>query len=268
MEYNKMSSPSVFNQSITTDKGTTFKNNTYLYNQDSQPNTPIQISDMRNTIKKFKFVSIICLLSLFATSCNKPYKTVYYDTGEKQIEYYTAENNNILVKCYYKNGQMSLIGTMDSEGNYIGECTEYYADGLVKYHGKIQSGASSYIYKYNPSIDYTKYIKGIELYGNIINATDTITYVLCRNEIIPIRFLTDSIYPEMFLPLFSIEKGTDLYILPQNSLDKDTYPYMIVTDSLLFNSITIYCLFKDENRKPSFSQPYLKWHFKIEDCND
>ena len=49
MEYNKMSSPVVFNQSISTDKGTTFKNNTYLYNQESQPNAPVQIGDMHYT---------------------------------------------------------------------------------------------------------------------------------------------------------------------------------------------------------------------------
>lgn len=49
MEYNKMSSPVVFNQSISTDKGTTFKNNTYLYNQELQPNAPVQIGDMHYT---------------------------------------------------------------------------------------------------------------------------------------------------------------------------------------------------------------------------
>ncbi len=49
MEYNKMSSPVVFNQSISTEKGINFTNNTYLYNQDSQPNAPIQIGDMHYT---------------------------------------------------------------------------------------------------------------------------------------------------------------------------------------------------------------------------
>ena len=49
MEYNKMSSPIVFNQSISTEKGINFTNNTYLYNQESQPNAPIQIGDMHYT---------------------------------------------------------------------------------------------------------------------------------------------------------------------------------------------------------------------------
>ena len=49
MEYNKMSSPVVFNQSISTEKGINFTNNTYLYNQKSQPNVPIQIGDMHYT---------------------------------------------------------------------------------------------------------------------------------------------------------------------------------------------------------------------------
>ncbi len=46
MEYNKMSFPVVFNQSISSENTTTFKNNTYHYNSDIQPNAPIQIGDM------------------------------------------------------------------------------------------------------------------------------------------------------------------------------------------------------------------------------
>ncbi len=49
MEYNKMSSPVVFNQSISSEGTTTFKNNTYHYNSDIQPNAPVQIGDMHYT---------------------------------------------------------------------------------------------------------------------------------------------------------------------------------------------------------------------------
>ena len=49
MEYNKMSSPIAFNQSISSEGTTTFKNNTYHYNSDIQPNAPIQIGDMHYT---------------------------------------------------------------------------------------------------------------------------------------------------------------------------------------------------------------------------
>ena len=49
MEYSKMSSPVVFNQSISSEGTTTFKNNTYHYNSDIQPNAPVQIGDMYYT---------------------------------------------------------------------------------------------------------------------------------------------------------------------------------------------------------------------------
>ena len=49
MEYNKMSSPVVFNQSIFSEGTTTFKNNTYHYNSDIQPNAPVQIGEMHYT---------------------------------------------------------------------------------------------------------------------------------------------------------------------------------------------------------------------------
>ena len=49
MEYNKMSSPVVFNQSISSEGTTTFKNNTYHYNSDIQPNAPVQIGEMHYT---------------------------------------------------------------------------------------------------------------------------------------------------------------------------------------------------------------------------
>ena len=107
---------------------------------------------------------------------------------------------------------------------------------------------------------YSTYIGGN--YGEFIMGVELID----GGVILQFRTYSDDLWVSE--NAFQKVKGTDLYNLPQNSLDKDTYPYMIVTDSLLFNSITIYCLFKDENRKPSFSQPYLKWHFKIEDCND
>ena len=47
-----MSSPITFNQSISSEGTTTFKNNTYHYNSDIQPNAPIQIGNMYYTYDK------------------------------------------------------------------------------------------------------------------------------------------------------------------------------------------------------------------------
>lgn len=218
--------------------------------------------EIKNKIKVICFFIVLFLV----ISCNRPYEIVYYDTGEKKTEYFYTDDDYTFVKSYYKNGSLALIATMDSLGNFVNEITEYYADGIVKYHGPLQSHKSNYVYEYNPYNDYTKYLKCIDINGVVIQPNDTTVYTLCLNDVYSIRFLTDSIHYEMFVPFFSIEDKQDLYYLNPNDINPEMYPYMISVDSSLCKNITIYCLFKNENREPSFSQRYVKWKFNISKC--
>ena len=170
MEYNKMSSPIVFNQSITTDNGTTFKNNTYLYNQESQPNAPIQIGNTRYTYDKAGNPTSVLdsngvgkdmvwdaenRLRQITDHKEGLFHSYAYDhTGERILKRYgTAQNA-------YVNG--ASAGTLrNSTDNYSAYASAYFVENNNGYTKHYYAGATRLVSKIGEGVyeneNYTSY---------------------------------------------------------------------------------------------------------------
>lgn len=161
MEYNKMSSPVVFNQSITTDKGTTFKNNTYLYNQDSQPNAPIQIGNMRYTYDKAGNPTSVLdanavgrdmvwdaenrLKEIIDTEKGLFHSYAYDHTGERILKRYgTAQN------AYYNGKDMGTL--YDFGESYSAYVSPYFVESNNGYTKHYYAGATRLVSKIGESV--------------------------------------------------------------------------------------------------------------------
>ena len=156
MEYNKMSSPVVFNQSISTDKGTTFKNNTYLYNQESQPNAPVQIDEMHYTYdaagnptsildangvgKDLEWNADNQLRSIVDTKEGLSHSYAYNHTGERILKRYgTAQN------AFYNGKDM---GTLPDFGeSYSAYASAYFVENNNGYTKHYYAGATRLVSK-------------------------------------------------------------------------------------------------------------------------
>ena len=161
MEYNKMSSPVVFNQSISTEKGINFTNNTYLYNQDSQPNAPIQIGEMHYTYDAAGNPTSILdasgigrdmvwdaenrLKEIIDTEKGLFHSYAYDHTGERILKRYgTAQN------AYY-NGKD--IGTLYDFGeSYSAYVSPYFVESNNGYTKHYYAGATRLVSKIGESV--------------------------------------------------------------------------------------------------------------------
>ena len=156
MEYNKMSSPVVFNQSISTDKGTTFKNNTYLYNQELQPNAPVQIGDMHYTYDAAGNPTSILdtngigrdmiwdaenrLKEIIDTKEGLFHSYAYDHTGERILKRYgTAQN------AYYNGKDMSTLH--DFGDSYSAYASAYFVENNNGYTKHYYAGATRLVSK-------------------------------------------------------------------------------------------------------------------------
>ncbi len=161
MEYNKMSSPIVFNQSITTDKGTIFKNNTYLYNQDTQPNAPIQIGDMHYTYDATGNPTSILdasgigrdmvwdaenrLKEIIDTKEGLFHSYAYDHTGERILKRYgTAQN------AYYNGKDMGTL--YDFGESYSAYVSPYFVESNNGYTKHYYAGATRLVSKIGESV--------------------------------------------------------------------------------------------------------------------
>ena len=156
MEYNKMSSPVVFNQSISTEKGINFTNNTYLYNQKSQPNAPIQIGDMHYTYdaagnptsildasgmgRDLEWNADNQLRSIVDTKEGLFHSYAYDHTGERILKRYgTAQNA-------YVNGA-SAGALRNSTDNYSAYASAYFVENNNGYTKHYYAGATRLVSK-------------------------------------------------------------------------------------------------------------------------
>ena len=156
MEYNKMSSPVVFNQSISTEKGINFTNNTYLYNQESQPNAPIQIGDMHYTYdaagnptsildasgmgRDLEWNADNQLRSIVDTKEGLFHSYAYDHSGERILKRYgTAQN------AYYNGKDM---GTLHDFGeSYSAYASAYFVENNNGYTKHYYAGATRLVSK-------------------------------------------------------------------------------------------------------------------------
>ena len=156
-----MSSPVVFNQSITTDKGTTFKNNTYLYNQDSQPNAPIQIGNMRYTYDKAGNPTSVLdanavgrdmvwdaenrLKEIIDTKEGLFHSYSYDHSGERILKRYgTAQN------AYYNGKDMGTL--YDFGESYSAYVSPYFVESNNGYTKHYYAGATRLVSKIGESV--------------------------------------------------------------------------------------------------------------------
>ena len=161
MEYNKMSSPVVFNQSISTEKGINFTNNTYLYNQKSQPNAPIQIGDMHYTYdaagnptsildasgigKDLEWNADNQLRSIVDTEKGLFHSYAYDHTGERILKRYgTAQSG-------FVNGKNA--GTLYDFGeSYSAYVSPYFVESNNGYTKHYYAGATRLVSKIGESV--------------------------------------------------------------------------------------------------------------------
>ncbi len=161
MEYNKMSSPVVFNQSISTEKVINFTNNTYLYNQKSQPNAPIQIGDMHYTYdaagnptsildasgmgRDLEWNADNQLRSIVDTKEGLFHSYAYDHTGERILKRYGAAQNG------YVNGKD--MGTLYDFGeSYCAYVSPYFVESNNGYTKHYYAGATRLVSKIGESV--------------------------------------------------------------------------------------------------------------------
>ena len=160
MEYNKMSSPVVFNQSISSEGTTTFKNNTYHYNSDIQSNAPVQIGDMHYTYDAAGNPTSILdasgmgrdmiwdaenrLKEIIDTKEGLFHSYAYDHTGERILKRYGAAQNG------YVNGKD--IGTLYDFGeSYSAYASAYFVENNNRYTKHYYAGATRLVSKLGES---------------------------------------------------------------------------------------------------------------------
>jgi YD repeat-containing protein len=156
MAYNKMSSPVVFNQSIFSEGTTTFKNNTYHYNSDIQPNAPIQIGEMHYTYdaagnptsildtngigKDLEWNADNQLRSIVDTKEGLFHSYAYDHTGERILKRYgTAQN------AYYNGKDMCTLH--DFGESYSAYASAYFVENNNGYTKHYYAGATRLVSK-------------------------------------------------------------------------------------------------------------------------
>ena len=170
MEYNKMSSPITFNQSISSEGTTTFKNNTYHYNSDIQPNAPVQIGDMHYTYdaagnptsildadgigKDLEWNADNQLRSIVDTKEGLFHLYAYDHTGERILKRYgTAQN------AYYNGKDMGTL--YDFGESYSAYVSPYFVESNNGYTKHYYAGATRLVSKIGEGVyeneSYTSY---------------------------------------------------------------------------------------------------------------
>lgn len=166
-----------------------------------------------------KYIYILFILVLFS-DCKSPITKLYYEGGELEAIIERFENNLQYAKYYYKNGNLKAVGHFDKDDFYVGEWSEYYADGVLKWKGKFERGKRIDLINGKwPDFKSTNGYLDIEGRPKILKLGESYKVRIILPDIHPdILLFTDKEYNE-------IQQNTDVNTF-------ETYPYLIKPDSI------------------------------------